>query len=167
MQTLTHRFTHTHTLKHTHSREVPEGKDNYHTPGSAPAPTRTNALTHTHSDTHSDTHTHIVLRTHTHTHTHTQRLGRLWGSWRDCQKVSNIVREVAMHVVRGGTDLHKAVYNESIPLQENVRNLRMFDAKVVQLYQPSSTRCIKNPLFLGDNLWNALPVDVRTIEDLL
>ena len=62
--------------------------------------------------------------------------------------------------------VHKAVYNGYIPLKENVRTSRMFDALVVQLYQASCTRFKKTPLYLGGDHLNNLPVEIRNIEDL-
>ena len=45
--------------------------------------------------------------------------------------------------------IYKGVYNGTIVLKENVSNLRMFDALVVQLYHPSSTKFMKTPIYLG------------------
>ena len=87
----------------------------------------------------------------------------------ELQKLQNNIIRSALGVRRKKIQLlvcvHKAVYNGYIPLKENVWNLRMFDALVVQLYQPSCTKFKKTPLYLGGDHLNDLPVEIRNIED--
>ena len=62
--------------------------------------------------------------------------------------------------------IFKAVNSNSIKLKENVRNLRMFDGLVVELEHPNTTKFMKTPLYLGGELWNNLPAEVRNILDI-
>ena len=62
--------------------------------------------------------------------------------------------------------MHKGVYSKSIALKENVRNLRMFDGLVVRLEHPSTTKYMKTPLYIGGELWNELPADIRNLDDI-
>ena len=62
--------------------------------------------------------------------------------------------------------IYKAVNNNSIQLKENVRNLRMFDGLVVELEHPNTTKFMRTPLYLGGELWNNLPANVRNMQDI-
>ena len=62
--------------------------------------------------------------------------------------------------------MFKAVNNNSIKLKENARNLRMFDGLVVELEHPNTTKFMRTPLYLGGELWNNLPANVRNMQDI-
>ena len=60
--------------------------------------------------------------------------------------------------------IFKGVNNNSIKLKENVRNLRMFDGPVVELKHPNTIKFMKT--YVGGELWNNLPAEVRNILDI-
>ena len=60
--------------------------------------------------------------------------------------------------------IFKAVNNNSIKLKENVRNLRIFDGLVVELEHPNTIKFMKT--YVGGELWNYLPAEVRNILDI-
>ena len=42
----------------------------------------------------------------------------------------------------------------------------MFDALVVHLEQPNTSKYMKTPLYMGVELWNGLPEEIRNLEDI-
>ena len=62
--------------------------------------------------------------------------------------------------------IFKAVHNNRIKLKENVRNLRMFDGPVVQIEHPNTTSFMKTPMYMGGELWNNLPANVRNMQNI-